>query len=47
VPSPSTVCDPREEHRWVIAESVLHAMPDDLVLEMRLDRRSAVVALTA
>lgn len=44
-----TVCDPREEHRlaWSLpGVSVLHAMPDDLVLEMRLDRRSAVVALT-
>jgi xanthine dehydrogenase accessory factor len=25
---------------------VVHAMPDDLVLDMRLDARSAVVALT-
>lgn len=44
-----TVCDPREEQRlaWSLpGVSVLHAMPDDLVLEMRLDRRSAVVALT-
>ncbi|MDR6582832.1 lipoprotein [Herbaspirillum sp. BH-1] len=44
-----TVCDPREEHRlaWSLpGVSVVHAMPDDLVLEMRLDHRSAVVALT-
>jgi xanthine dehydrogenase accessory factor len=44
-----TVCDPREEYRdgWhVPGIEVLHAMPDDLVLAMRLDSRSAVVALT-
>jgi len=44
-----TVCDPREEHRlaWSLpGVAVVHAMPDDLVLEMRLDHRSAVVALT-
>jgi xanthine dehydrogenase accessory factor len=44
-----TVCDPREEYRasWnVPGVEVVHAMPDDLVLEMRLDARSAVVALT-
>ena len=44
-----TVCDPREEYRegWQVpGVQVLHAMPDDLVLEMRLDSRSAVVALT-
>ena len=44
-----TVCDPREEYReaWQVeGVQVVHAMPDDLVLEMRLDRRSAVVALT-
>ena len=44
-----TVCDPREEYRdaWhVDGVQVIHAMPDDLVLEMRLDSRSAVVALT-
>jgi xanthine dehydrogenase accessory factor len=44
-----TVCDPREEYRegWhVDGVQVVHAMPDDLVLEMRLDTRSAVVALT-
>jgi len=44
-----TVCDPREEYQagWQ-AEGVelVHAMPDDLVLEMRLDSRSAVIALT-
>lgn len=44
-----TVCDPREEYRagWhVPGVEVVHAMPDDLVIEMKLDRRSAVVALT-
>ncbi|CAM8661905.1 XdhC Xanthine and CO dehydrogenases maturation factor, XdhC/CoxF family [Oxalobacteraceae bacterium] len=44
-----TVCDPREEYRdgWSVeGVQVVHAMPDDLVMEMRLDSRSAVVALT-
>ena len=44
-----TVCDPREEYRegWDIeGVELVHAMPDDLVLDMKLDRRSAVVALT-
>jgi xanthine dehydrogenase accessory factor len=44
-----TVCDPREEYRdgWhVEGVQVVHAMPDDLVVEMKLDSRSAVVALT-
>lgn len=44
-----TVCDPREEYRnsWKLAGvEVAHAMPDDLVVEMKLDARSAVVALT-
>ena len=44
-----TVCDPREEYRdgWQVAGvQVLHAMPDDLVMSMHLDSRSAVVALT-
>ena len=44
-----TVCDPREEYRagWQLADvPLVHAMPDDLVQEMRLDSRSAVVALT-
>jgi xanthine dehydrogenase accessory factor len=44
-----TVCDPREEYRagWTLPEvQLVHAMPDDLVIEMKLDRRSAVVALT-
>jgi xanthine dehydrogenase accessory factor len=44
-----TVCDPREEYRagWdVPSVRVVHAMPDDLVQEMRLDARSAVLALT-
>ncbi len=44
-----TVCDPREEYRagWQVAGvEVQHMMPDDLVIAMQLDRRSAVVALT-
>lgn len=44
-----TVCDPREEYRggWNLpGVELLHVMPDDLVLEARLDARSAVVALT-
>jgi xanthine dehydrogenase accessory factor len=44
-----TVCDPREEYRasWSLpGVDVVHAMPDDLVLEMGLDSRSAVIALT-
>ena len=43
------VCDPREEYRasWnVPGVDVVHAMPDDLVLALKLDHRSAVVALT-
>ena len=44
-----TVCDPREEYRsgWhVPGVELVHVMPDDLVIEARLDRRSAVLALT-
>lgn len=44
-----TVCDPREEYRdgWnVPGVEVSHAMPDDLVIDMQLDTRSAVIALT-
>lgn len=44
-----TVCDPREEYRgsWSLpGVRVVHTMPDDEVLAMRLDSRSAVVALT-
>lgn len=44
-----TVCDPREEYRagWQLdGVQLVHAMPDDLVQEMKLDHRSAVVALT-
>jgi xanthine dehydrogenase accessory factor len=43
------VCDPREEYRsgWNLpGVELVHMMPDDLVLEARLDARSAVVALT-
>lgn len=44
-----TVCDPREEYRdgWQLeGVQVVHSMPDDVVIEMRLDSRCAVVALT-
>jgi xanthine dehydrogenase accessory factor len=44
-----TVCDPREEYRgsWSMpGVDVVHEMPDDIVLEMKLDSRSAVIALT-
>jgi xanthine dehydrogenase accessory factor len=44
-----TVCDPREEYRagWQVpGVEVVFDMPDDLVLERRLDARTAVVALT-
>ena len=43
------VCDPREEYRlaWQVpGVDVIHAMPDDLVMEMKMDSRTAVVALT-
>lgn len=43
------VCDPREEYRagWhVDGVQLVHDMPDDVVLAMQLDHRSAVVALT-
>ena len=44
-----TVCDPREEYRasWSLPGiDVVHDMPDDVVIAMKLDGRSAVVALT-
>jgi xanthine dehydrogenase accessory factor len=44
-----TVCDPREEYTetWDIpGVSLVRTMPDDTVRAMRLDERSAVVALT-
>jgi len=44
-----SVCDPREEFRsvWQVpGVPVVHAMPDDLVIEMRPDACTAVVALT-
>jgi len=43
------VCDPREEYRqgWSVpGVEVVHAMPDDLVLDLKPDARTAVVALT-
>jgi xanthine dehydrogenase accessory factor len=43
------VCDPREEHRanWQMDGVVLsHEMPDDLILRLAPDARTAVVALT-
>jgi xanthine dehydrogenase accessory factor len=44
-----TVCDPREEYRegWQVdGVQLVHEMPDDTVMAMQLDARSAVVALT-
>jgi len=44
-----TVCDPREEYRgsWALDGVTMRTeMPDDVVLEMRPDRRTCVVALT-
>lgn len=44
-----TVCDPREEYRgsWVLGGVTMRTeMPDDVVLDMRPDRRTCVVALT-
>jgi xanthine dehydrogenase accessory factor len=43
------VCDPREEHRasWQLSGvTVSHEMPDDLILRLKPDARTAVVALT-
>ena len=43
------VCDPRAEHRstWdVPGATVSHEMPDDLILRLQPDNRTAVVALT-
>ena len=43
------VCDPREEYRAdfdLPGVELVHTMPDDLVIDSRLDARSAVVALT-
>jgi xanthine dehydrogenase accessory factor len=44
-----TVCDPRTEYtdEWDMPGiRIVRSMPDDAVLEMRLDRRCAVIALT-
>jgi xanthine dehydrogenase accessory factor len=44
-----TVCDPRDEYTdvWdVPGTTVVHTMPDDTVLDMKLDERCAVIALT-
>jgi xanthine dehydrogenase accessory factor len=44
-----TVCDPREAfiHDWQVPRTELvRTMPDDTVLDMKLDERSAVIALT-
>ncbi|PVX81852.1 XdhC family protein [Paraburkholderia unamae] len=44
-----TVCDPRTEYTdaWDIPGiRIVRTMPDDAVLDMQLDRRSAVIALT-
>jgi xanthine dehydrogenase accessory factor len=43
------VCDPREEHRagWAMdGVQISHEMPDDLVLRLKPDARTAVIALT-
>ena len=43
------VCDPREEHRasWSMdGVTLTHEMPDDLILRIKPDTRTAVVALT-
>ena len=44
-----TVCDPREEYtdEWdVPGTTIVRTMPDDTVLDMKLDERCAVIALT-
>ncbi|SDV48838.1 XdhC family protein [Chitinasiproducens palmae] len=44
-----TVCDPREEYtdEWnVPGTTVVRTMPDDTVMDMHLDERCAVIALT-
>ncbi len=44
-----TVCDPREEYseEWDLpGVTMVRTMPDDTVLAMQLDERSAVIALT-
>jgi xanthine dehydrogenase accessory factor len=44
-----TVCDPREEYTdtWdVPGTTLVRTMPDDAVLDMKLDERCAVIALT-
>jgi xanthine dehydrogenase accessory factor len=44
-----TVCDPREEYRtdWQVdGVELVHGMPDDVVIEMHIDARTAVLALT-
>ena len=44
-----TICDPREEYRaaWQVANVALSAeMPDDAVLALNADARTAIVALT-
>ncbi|MEI5996384.1 XdhC family protein [Paraburkholderia bengalensis] len=44
-----TVCDPRDEYtdEWnVPGTTIVRTMPDDTVLDMKLDERCAVIALT-
>lgn len=44
-----TICDPRSEYNteWSVANTrLVTTMPDDTVVEMRMDSRTAVVALT-
>lgn len=44
-----TICDPREAYAdgWHVANTILsRAMPDDLVIEMQPDARTAIITLT-
>ena len=44
-----TICDPRDEyaHTWQVdGTQLVQTMPDDTVIEMRADSRTAIVALT-
>lgn len=43
------VCDPREEYTtvWDVADTrIVTGMPDDMVIELKVDARTAVIALT-
>jgi xanthine dehydrogenase accessory factor len=44
-----TICDPREEYAdgWVVPGTTLvRTMPDDIVIEFKPDRNTAIIALT-